>query len=69
MAYTEVNARRHLAQKMYEAQCRDRPRAPTWYELHGSIREDYERAVEALFTFTDPETKRAVRFLLDADRS
>jgi hypothetical protein len=64
MAYTEVNARRVLARKMYEAQCHGRPRAPTWYELHKSIREDYERAVETLFNLKDEETRDALLVLL-----
>lgn len=55
MPYNDVNARRELARKMYEAQCRGRPRAPTWWELHASIKRDYELAVEALFVPNDQE--------------
>ena len=64
MAYTEINARRLLARKMYEAQCHDRPRAPTWFELHASIREHYERVIEALFDLKDEETRDALLVLL-----
>ena len=67
MAYTEINARRLLAQKLFEAQERTSDHGERWIDQPPETKRFYERDIEALFTFTDPDTKRAVRHLLNAD--
>ena len=68
MTYTEINARRVLARKLYEAQGNTGwvlGGEARWVELPERVRRLYERDVEKLFDLKDEETRDALKFLLD----
>lgn len=54
MSYTEINARRELAKRLYEIQCRE-DGAYSWAELPPAYKREFERDVETLF---DPRNER-----------
>lgn len=63
MAYTEINARRMLAKKLYEAEMHTAWLAGTWAELTAEDRRMYERDIEALFNPNDQEVRDALAVL------
>jgi hypothetical protein len=64
MTYTEINAQRVLARKLYEAGVRPPHHSVTWHHLSADMRREYERDVEKLFDLKDEETRDALLVLL-----
>lgn len=64
MGYTEVNARRVLARKLFEAQRRSIVRGTRWADMPEDQRREYERDIEKLFDLKDEETRDALLVLL-----
>lgn len=60
---TEINARRTLARKLYEAQLLRRIGVGSWHNMAEHVRREYERDVEALFNPHDEEVREALRIL------
>ena len=64
MAYTDVNARRTLARKLWE--CREFTtglQVTSWYDLAERHKREYERHAEKLFNPLDEEVCDALRAL------
>ena len=59
MAYSEINARRVLARRLFEAECL----GGSWHDLAESIRRMYERDIETLFNPNDQEVRDALAVL------
>lgn len=57
MKYTEINARRDMARRLFEAECH----GGSWLDLAESVRRMYERDIEKLLDPRNEEVREALR--------
>lgn len=61
MSYTEINARRELAQRLFEVNPLLHPLiGSSWHLLHPDIRRMYEVQVEKLLDPSEPKVREAL---------
>lgn len=59
MSYTEINARRVLGRRLFEAECL----GGSWHDLAESVRRMYERDIEVFLDPRNEEVREALRAL------
>lgn len=63
MAYSEINARRVLARKLWECRERSHYDRQRWWDVPESHKREYERDAEKLFDPKDDEVSDALAVL------